>query len=76
MQELGMIEGPQAWLSFSTKLNELSSLKSGFLDLSIVYHPCSETKTADSLVKTITAFYMNLYFIGYFIFAIIVFFSF
>ena len=61
-----MIQDPQAWLNFSTELKELSRLKNRFSDFSIVFIPCSENVSFDSLTKIAKKFHMDLYYIGCF----------
>ena len=64
---VSMIQDPGASHNFSTKLEELAKLKSRFTEFSIVFIPCSENVSSDSLAKIARSFHRDMYFIDYYV---------
>ena len=61
---IAMIQEPQAWPNFSTKLEIVQTLRLYFSDFKISYLPRTQNEIADSLDRNARFFHRSLCFIG------------
>ena len=61
---IAMVKDPQAWPSFSTKLERIETLQICFPAFNITHVPRAHNQIADFLAKTARSFHKELHFVG------------